>query len=253
MKLALIALILLLLLAALAGVALVLRYTRRGPWRPAGDEGPPAYHRRDFLSKGERSFYRVLQQAVGRGGLVFAKVRLADLLTPTGGIGNQGWQAAFNRISAKHVDFVICGPEDVVPRLAIELDDASHRQASRQERDAFIEAACRSAGLPLLRIPAHRDYVIQQLRKELAEYLDQVPQGPRTQELPPQPQLAPATAVTHTPAAAPSGTPGAPPPPACPKCGSAMVLRRGKSGPLAGKDFWGCSTYPRCNGLLAQP
>ncbi len=31
-----------------------------------------------------------------------------------------------------------------------------------------------------------------------------------------------------------------------------MVPRTGKSGPLAGKDFWGCSSFPRCHGLLPQ-
>lgn len=40
------------------------------------------------------------------------------------------------------------------------------------------------------------------------------------------------------------------PPPRCPKCRQPMVLRRAKTGPTAGKEFWGCSTYPRCRGTL---
>ncbi|NWD67216.1 NERD domain-containing protein [Pseudomonas gingeri] len=32
----------------------------------------------------------------------------------------------------------------------------------------------------------------------------------------------------------------------CPKCGNAMVVRARKSGPRAGKEFWGCSVYPKC-------
>ena len=32
----------------------------------------------------------------------------------------------------------------------------------------------------------------------------------------------------------------------CPKCGSSMVLRTAKRGANAGKQFWGCSAYPRC-------
>ncbi|MDI5933748.1 nuclease-related domain-containing protein [Halomonas kalidii] len=32
----------------------------------------------------------------------------------------------------------------------------------------------------------------------------------------------------------------------CPKCGSSMVLRTAKRGASAGKQFWGCSTYPQC-------
>jgi len=34
--------------------------------------------------------------------------------------------------------------------------------------------------------------------------------------------------------------------PVCPKCGAKMVLRRSKYG----KNFYGCSNYPKCNGLL---
>jgi len=32
----------------------------------------------------------------------------------------------------------------------------------------------------------------------------------------------------------------------CPACGSRMVLRTAKRGPAAGKQFWGCSAYPKC-------
>ena len=32
----------------------------------------------------------------------------------------------------------------------------------------------------------------------------------------------------------------------CPKCEREMVLRKASKGPGAGKEFWGCSGYPRC-------
>jgi restriction system protein len=38
--------------------------------------------------------------------------------------------------------------------------------------------------------------------------------------------------------------------PACPLCGSLTVLRTAKSGKNAGKQFWGCSTYPECKGVV---
>ncbi len=40
-----------------------------------------------------------------------------------------------------------------------------------------------------------------------------------------------------------------PPPPACPACGKPMTLRKAKSGPNAGKPFWGCSGYPACKAI----
>ena len=32
----------------------------------------------------------------------------------------------------------------------------------------------------------------------------------------------------------------------CPKCGNKMVLRTAKRGANVGKQFWGCSAYPKC-------
>jgi len=39
--------------------------------------------------------------------------------------------------------------------------------------------------------------------------------------------------------------------PACPQCGSKMVLREARRGARAGQAFWGCSQYPGCRGTRA--
>ncbi len=36
----------------------------------------------------------------------------------------------------------------------------------------------------------------------------------------------------------------------CPRCGESMVLRTAKRGERKGKQFYGCSTYPKCRGLI---
>lgn len=38
--------------------------------------------------------------------------------------------------------------------------------------------------------------------------------------------------------------------PGCPQCGKPMALRTAKSGKNAGKQFWGCTAYPECKGVL---
>jgi len=38
--------------------------------------------------------------------------------------------------------------------------------------------------------------------------------------------------------------------PPCPKCGRPMVLRTAQKGRNAGRQFWGCSGYPDCKGLV---
>ena len=38
--------------------------------------------------------------------------------------------------------------------------------------------------------------------------------------------------------------------PRCPRCGSLMVLRTAKTGKHAGRQFWGCTAYPDCKGMV---
>ena len=38
--------------------------------------------------------------------------------------------------------------------------------------------------------------------------------------------------------------------PTCPRCGAEMVLRRARSGQNVGKEFWGCSGFPKCRGVV---
>lgn len=39
--------------------------------------------------------------------------------------------------------------------------------------------------------------------------------------------------------------------PTCPKCGAPMVLRTATKGVNAGNQFWGCSKYPACKGIVS--
>jgi four helix bundle suffix protein len=38
--------------------------------------------------------------------------------------------------------------------------------------------------------------------------------------------------------------------PPCPKCGKPMALRTARKGKSAGRQFWGCTDYPDCTGLV---
>jgi hypothetical protein len=152
--------------------------------RLAGSKSKPRYRLTRLLSPAERSFYGVLAQATGEEWRVFAKVRIADVLTPQKGMSRSRWQSAFNAISAKHFDFLLCNPGDCSPKLAVELDDSSHQRSVRKKRDRLVDAACESAGLPLLRIKAARSYVVADLRKWIDAAL-----------LPPHPEDLSATAT----------------------------------------------------------
>lgn len=154
------------------------RLKKRGKVGPGGREGSaPAYRRVGLLSPAEAAFYHALQAAVGDSLVIFAKVRIADLIEPDRAESQGDRQAALNRISQKHVDFVLC---DAAPgtslavRLVVELDDASHAPGHRHYRagrDATVDAALASAGLPILRVKAASRYEVGSLREAIGSKL----------------------------------------------------------------------------------
>ena len=218
-----------------------------------------------LLSQSERSFYGVLESAVGDTGLVFSKARVADVITPRKGLNRSDWTRAFNAISAKHFDFLICSTDDCSIKLAIELDDSSHGSGKREKRDDLVNRACQSAGLPLLRVKASKAYVMADIQRRIEEAI-----SPRTDAAEPgsvdpiarkanleptKEGAAPLLPVSTSqqphensvPLADVSATLTVP---SCPVCGAAMVRRTTKAGTNAGREFWGCSTFLRCRGVI---
>ena len=140
-----------------------------GAGKPAVAANLP-YRKKDYLlTAAERSFYEVLCSVLDGQLLVFAKVRLADLVYMPKGTANR--QAHFNRIQSKHVDFVLCTRDKLSPVLVIELDDATHEEEARRNRDTFVDAALTAAGLPILHIPAQRSYVPADLAAAIQQRL----------------------------------------------------------------------------------
>ena len=79
------------------------------------------------------------------------------------------WQSAFNRIKAKHVDFVLCDPESMRAICIIELDDASHSRGGRSKRDAMMDSIYEAAGLPILHVNCRRGYSMQEVEGMIRE------------------------------------------------------------------------------------
>ncbi|OGV59058.1 MAG: hypothetical protein A2283_03710 [Lentisphaerae bacterium RIFOXYA12_FULL_48_11] len=121
-----------------------------------------------LFSPAERSFLGVLEQAVGNDFKVMGKVRLADIINIKKGLSGSERQQAFNRIQSKHVDFVVCDTKSLTLQCVVELDDSSHQQAQRQERDAFVDKVMSAAGIHILHFSAKKSYSIQEVRDAIA-------------------------------------------------------------------------------------
>jgi formate dehydrogenase maturation protein FdhE len=132
----------------------------------------------------------------------------------------------FNKIFRKHVDFLLCDPETLKPAIGIELVKPVGRDETR-EADQFMEDLFLSAGLPLVHIPSSDHYS----ENDLAELLQlAVMKIKETGSL---------RATTKTDSV-----------PMCPVCGRMMVLRIHRTGPDAGKKYYGCMDSPKCNGVV---
>jgi hypothetical protein len=124
--------------------------------RKTGSEPPDGYPYRScgfLLSRAEAAFYRVARHALPESVLLFPKVRLIDVI-------KSEWRdaSAKNRIIQKHLDFVIVEANSFRILGVIELDDRSHDRGDRMRRDAFVDKALASAGIPIVRIKASVGY-----------------------------------------------------------------------------------------------
>jgi hypothetical protein len=188
----------------------------------------------DFMAKespftaAEARFLRVLDDALGEEYRVFGKLRLADLLDVRGERG-AAWLRAFNQISAKHVDFVVCRRETLEVVAAVELDDRSHLAPGRQRRDAFVDRVFAVAGLPLARVPVRRAYLPDEIRAIVLGVGHD--RGAK---------VAPAAEAEGAVAAGVR---------LCHACGSPMELRRAQRGAGGIREYYACtnargSPYP---------
>jgi hypothetical protein len=118
-----------------------------------------------LLTQREQVTYRTLLHAFAGRYQVMAKVRLWDFIH----LDNEPAQAREyrTRLSCRHVDFLLCEPSTLRPRLGIELDDHSHRSVKGQADDRFKNDLFAAAGLPLLRLD-QPNYTARVLREMVA-------------------------------------------------------------------------------------
>lgn len=122
------------------------------------------YTVRSLLTPTEARFHACLEHVTEQRCRIQIKPRLADIFQH-----ERQDMAAFNRISSRHVDFLICRNDDWTPMLAIELDDDSHERADRKKRDMFVNNLFASTGIPLLRIHVREIDRIERLVEQLTE------------------------------------------------------------------------------------
>jgi len=133
-------------------------------------QSPYRYRAKNFLiSKPEHEFFDVLVASVGDRYYVFPQIHLATILDHK--IVGQNCNGAFRHIDEKSVDFVLCDKLNIKPILAIELDDRSHENKNRKDRDKIVEGILKEARLPLLRIENHGNFNKEDISQLITDIL----------------------------------------------------------------------------------
>ncbi|MBP0049838.1 DUF2726 domain-containing protein [Marinobacterium sp. AK62] len=117
-----------------------------------------------ILTPAELKYMKVLQDVVGDKYYILSKVRVADVFRVKKqrfGDADYKW---FNKIKAKHFDYVLCCPKTFRPIIVMELDDSSHKRIDRVKRDEFINKICSDSGIRIIRQALKKNYDLGKIK-----------------------------------------------------------------------------------------
>lgn len=127
-----------------------------------------------FMTANEKRFFYALYNAFSEDYHIMANVRVADVITPAA--SKLEWQFLFNKIKAKHFDFILLDKNktaDLSIICALELDDSSHERTDRKKRDEFLNQACKSADICLIRYKKYATfYNPDEVKQHVLKYLN---------------------------------------------------------------------------------
>lgn len=216
-------------------------FAKRSDLDPLKQETYPYFKNTALLTPAEISFRHTLKMVVGNTYEINSKVRLADLISVHKGLSKSEWSKSFNQIKAKHLDFVLIDKETTEILCVIELDDATHNKPERHKRDNFLDAALKSANLPLLRFKAGHAYNSQKIGDAINSVFNSLTlldtqrstEDIKKTKILIEPDLDidkdDELAIVK-----------------CPQCNAELVERQASKGRHVGVKFLGCSNFPNC-------
>ena len=88
---------------------------------------------------------------------------MADIVEVQKGQEKAARARALNKITSKHVDFLLCNPADSTIYAVVELDDSSHNKQSQKRNDAFKNETFAACGIPIIRVKAKPSYTPEEV------------------------------------------------------------------------------------------
>lgn len=128
-------------------------------------ERNPYSKKKYLLTLAEKNFFEVLKLSIqDTNYYICPKVRMADIVYVH---EKYNYTAYFNKIKSKHIDFVLCDITSMSPLIAIELDDSSHLDLDRIERDTFFNLTLTECGITVIRFDVKKSYNVNHIKEKL--------------------------------------------------------------------------------------
>ena len=117
------------------------------------------YRPKRLMTHIEKRFYKAICDNIDNSLIVLPQVNLATIIEK---VGNHRWQTELYR----NIDFVVFDA-DYNAKLLIEINDATHNQKDRQERDMKVAAIAASANIPIVTFYPKYDVNPSHIRKTI--------------------------------------------------------------------------------------
>ena len=118
------------------------------------------------MSECEKYFYNVLTKHFASTYDIRPQIPLSSIIVKEKRFSKE-YQNELNRV----IDFGIFNRETQEPLLLIEINDTTHNQSSRKERDKKVQSICNSAGIKLItfwtKFDNKEDYIYNRVLKEI--------------------------------------------------------------------------------------
>ncbi|WP_418139257.1 DUF2726 domain-containing protein [Oceanimonas smirnovii] len=129
-------------------VLLMLYSLLRRPWR-----GKPKvlFEPAVMFSPEAATAFALLEQAVNHRLRVFAAVQMSEVLAVSAALGKAQREQAAQMMLGETLDFVLCSPGELMPRVVVALTDDSLSRTDGRHRHRLLEQI-ETAGLPVVHL-----------------------------------------------------------------------------------------------------
>lgn len=117
-----------------------------------------------LISRNEAEYFKTITSAIPVDYHVFPQINLASFIDRTD-------NARYRNELFRNVDFLITDSE-YAPKIVVEVNDQTHLERDRRERDEKVAKICEEAGIPIIKLwtsyGVQPDYIQKRISEQLA-------------------------------------------------------------------------------------